>query len=846
MNETPSNAGQSATPLYDFVLASCDDIVELWLQRARGLFSLRESSHALTDRATIILRQIAVGTRARLLGEPLAEVGSLQTEGLGQGHNLTIVMNDYALLRQCILELWEREVGANIRVAELRGFDEEVQAHISGAAARFIRERDRRLSALDEIAESAFGPSDVDACLERLLQTVLDATDVADMAEIYLRDGDLLKPIVRRGFGDARPPTALQMGEGLVGKIAAQRRPLAANRASEQGLVETGSADGREIIQFGVPMIAGDDLIGVAVMASRTASRFSEDDELLFATMISRVNLVVQSMQLRKRVSLHADRNEAILNAALDCVISMSDSGEIISWNRAAERTFGYSRQEAVGADMAELIIPPALRVAHRSGVKHYLTTGEQRYFDRRLEFNGMRSDGSEFPVELTITRLPGEHPLFTGFLRDISKEKQAEQERQQLMEEVTRAAGTQRFLSDSSKRLTESLDYETTLATIPKLVVPAIADFCAVDMLEGGQLRRISVAHTDPETAAFASDILRRSPLDSDAPHGAPAVVRSGKTQLSSAITDALLVEIARDPEHLRLLRALGLRSYISTPVTVRGALLGVITVLSAESGRRYDEADVLVLEELALRVATAVENARLYREAQSAVRARENVLAVVSHDLRNPLNAIALSASALSMMHARSAPESKEKQQVDRIRRAVDRMSLLIDDLLDTASMQANRLSIDCQSIPLRPLLDEVYEAHMLAASEAGIALERQFGQLDVEVRCDRNRLIQALSNLLGNAIKFCRAGDRIELSAQQQGEEVVLSIADTGPGIAAEDLEHIFDPYWTVPDQGGSGTGLGLYIVRGIVEAHGGRAWVESEVDSGTRFFLTIPMS
>lgn len=400
------------------------------------------------------------------------------------------------------------------------------------------------------------------------------------------------------------------------------------------------------------------------------------------------------------------------------------------------------------------------------------------------------------------------------------------------------------RFLSKCSKQLAESIEYETTLANITRLAVPRIADWCAVDLLENGCIRRVSIAHGDPAEAALAERIQRHPP-DLQAARGIGHVLRTGRSELLPDVSDAALLEIARDAEHLRILRQLRLRSYLIVPMIVHGRVLGALTMATTESGRRYTEYDVAVAEELARRSSAAIENARLHREAQEAVQIRENVLAVVSHDLRNPLNSIGMAAALLARRGA-EAGDDRVQKQVESIQRAARRMERLIGDLLDITSIRTGQLSIKPDRADVVEILTEAVEPMEPLARTKGLAVRREWPAGPVFVHCDRQRIIQAVSNVLGNAIKYCRSGELVTVRAQPAAAEVIVAVSDTGPGIPPGELPHVFDRFWAAERQGTRGTGLGLNITKGIVEAHGGRIWIESEVGKGTTASFTLPLA
>jgi len=416
-----------------------------------------------------------------------------------------------------------------------------------------------------------------------------------------------------------------------------------------------------------------------------------------------------------------------------------------------------------------------------------------------------------------------------------------------QLVDDLRRAETAHRFLSDASKQLAESLDYRITLQRIARLAVPAIADWCVVHLVENGTSRRVSVAHTDPAKERLAEELEARYPTDPHAATGIPNVARTGRPEWQPEITDAALAATAHDAEHLRILRELGIKSYIIVPIVSRGETFGTIALVTAESGRRYSATDLELAEDLARRAATAIENARLYTDAQQAVLIRERVLAIVSHDLRNQLGVVAMGANLLSRKAA-AIDESDIRKPIETIQRTATSMQHLVGDLLDMASIQAGRLSFEMQPAEIKPILLEGYENQEPTAREKGLRLRAQLEVDGLEVLCDRDRILQVLANLLGNAIKFCETGDTITLRAERRDGDVLIAVSDTGPGIPRNELDKIFEAYRTIEHarHGRTGTGLGLYITKGIVERHGGRIWVESELGAGTTFFLTLPLA
>jgi signal transduction histidine kinase len=240
-------------------------------------------------------------------------------------------------------------------------------------------------------------------------------------------------------------------------------------------------------------------------------------------------------------------------------------------------------------------------------------------------------------------------------------------------------------------------------------------------------------------------------------------------------------------------------------------------------------------------------LDNVRLMGEAHEALRAREDLLAIVSHDLRNPLGVVLASTALLLKSNLPPDKQERARRQVEAIQRAGNRMNRLIRDLLDFASIQAGRLSVSLRPQDVAAMVNEVLEvSEPLAAAKSQHLVAEVAPEL--AIRCDHDRVIQLFSNLVGNAVKFTPDGGTITVRAAPEGEVVRFSVADTGPGISSDELPHVFDRYYQAQRKNRDGIGLGLSIARGIVEAHGGRIWVESRdtaPDQGTTFFFTLPL-
>ena len=312
------------------------------------------------------------------------------------------------------------------------------------------------------------------------------------------------------------------------------------------------------------------------------------------------------------------------------------------------------------------------------------------------------------------------------------------------------------------------------------------------------------------------------------------------------------LLKSVATDPlVRSHVLRATGIRAIYGVPLIEDGTVLGVAHVGSL-TAYDFSEEDRTLVNSMASRATAAIYQQMLRRdaeqraaEAREAVRLRDQVLAIVSHDLRNPLGAVKL-AAGLVQERAREQGERRQIKHLETIQRAASRMEHLIGDLLDMASIHAGKLKIQRRAQPAEALLQEAAEPFDALAAEQGFQFGVEQDVADLYVDCDHQRILQVFSNLLGNAFKFCRRGDRIAARARRDGNDIRFEVADTGPGIPPDERQHVFEPYWSTERHGKKGTGLGLFISHAVIDAHGGKLWVESEPGHGTTFFFTLPMA
>jgi PAS domain S-box-containing protein len=406
------------------------------------------------------------------------------------------------------------------------------------------------------------------------------------------------------------------------------------------------------------------------------------------------------------------------------------------------------------------------------------------------------------------------------------------------------------RYLSRAAKVLTESLDYGMTMSRLARLLVPELADWCSVDVLEDGELRNIAVAHVDPAKVQLARELQSRYPARLDGPTGVAAVVKTGRSQLVPALDDVTLAASSRgNDDLLRILRELGLRSAMIVPLRARDDVLGAMTMISAESQRTYDESDLALAEELGSRAGTAIDNARAYGEARAAIKLRDEFLSVAGHELRTPLTALQLQLQSLDAAFARGQVAAEPARWEPRVHKTVGhahRLQRLIDELLDVSRITSGRLSLERETMDLGELAREVVERHTSEALRTGSIVNLET-RGDTHGNWDRTRLDQVLTNLLSNAVKY-GAGKPIDVRVTGSGDgdgRVRVVVRDQGIGIEPAAQPRIFGRFErAVSERHYGGFGLGLWIVHELVEAHGGHVHFESEPGRGSTFYVELP--
>jgi signal transduction histidine kinase len=460
-----------------------------------------------------------------------------------------------------------------------------------------------------------------------------------------------------------------------------------------------------------------------------------------------------------------------------------------------------------------------------------------------------VRRDGTEFPVELSILRLPGDGPpVFTGFLRDITQQQQAEAERANRLaiERKARAAAElaeskSAFLVEATNLLAASLDYETTLRQVAALAVPRVADWCVVDILEDGVLKPLAVSHVDRSRVELVEEIWRRFPRDPNAPAGPARVARTGRPEFIEQISEELLRRVSRSEEHFEMQRRLRLGSSVCVPLEARGELIGALSFVYETGGRRYSPEDVAFAESLAQRASLAIDNARLFRQAHDAIRLRDEFLSIASHELKTPITTLKLQVQ--SLLRRSGAEADAAAPRVITLQRQIERLHNLVDKLLDISRLTAGRLELELEPVDLDALVREVLSRFDEELRRSGSEVVVR-GEGPNPGRWDRSRLDQVVTNLIANAIKY-GGGRPIHVTLDGSPEVARLEVRDHGIGIAPENLGRIFQRFErAVSERHYGGLGLGLWIVHQIVEALGGTVQATSRPGEGAVFVVELP--
>jgi PAS domain S-box-containing protein len=527
--------------------------------------------------------------------------------------------------------------------------------------------------------------------------------------------------------------------------------------------------------------------------------------------------LAVERAARAEAEAAHA-RLSAVLEATADAFFSVDREWRLTYVNRRAEALVGRPRAELLRHVLWDCF-PAAASSEARVALERAMETGEA--------------------VELETSPVHGRwveihaHPSDEGlaiYFRDVTARRQAEE--------------SDRLLTAAGAVMGGMLDPARLAQEIAELAAGPLADWCTVHVETEQGLRAAGIAHADAGQTERVRELLRAYRNAPDA-HPLTVALRTGEPQLVPAFREGVLESLIPDPEMLAAVREIGIASVIVAPMRARGRTVGSLSLVRGH-GAKYGPAELELAVELASRAALALDNAALYEQARAATRAREEVLAIVSHDLRNPLNAVLLAAVILDEYTDPERWTERERVQLRTIRHSAEQMTTLIHDLVEVVALEAGSRVLHLERVDVGALMRSAAEMYAGLASEQGVKLWVDVDPAVPDARADRARLLQVLSNLVGNALKFTPEGGTVHLGAEVAGEFVGFRVADTGQGIDPEHLPHLFERFWQARRGDAKGLGLGLTIARAIVDAHGGRIWAESTLGQGSTFSFTLPVA
>jgi PAS domain S-box-containing protein len=638
----------------------------------------------------------------------------------------------------------------------------------------------------------------------------------------------------------------LRRGVGLLGEVWERGEAIWVPEFRDPNRYPRATAAARAGVQsaFAFPIMSAGRFLGAMEFFSRSQR---EPEQALMPVMTLIGAQIGDYIERRRTLTVMREseqRFRLMTETAQDAIFTIDEQSIVTFCNPAVERMFGYRPDELTGRPLAT-IIPERLREAHRRGIERFLRTRERNIPWTGIELPALHKDGHEFPCEISFGEwTSGTETIFTGLARDVTERKRALEEEQRARAEaesvrhqLERRAEEEAAFRHLASALTGAVEMTEVLYEITNRATH-------VTRADGVYVERIVRSRGGVQVEVVAA-----------AGRGAPP--RGLRVAFPGSMTDEIVQNnqpvILADMQSFGksmapyLMDTCGDCEVLVTPLIADREPLGALVLLnSSASGRHFREGDVVRartlgdLTSLALRRVRLMEQEREAKEkAEAAVRVRDETLGIVSHDLRNPLTKIALSADLLV-----GAPQEEQPELVETIRSSARQMERLIQDLLDVARMEAGNLSVARDTVDTNSILREMCDSHDRIAAQKKQRIVCETKDSLPPVCGDHDRLVQVFGNLIGNAMKFTPERGSITIEAHPDGNQVRFVVRDTGPGIPEADLRQVFTPYWQAKKTAHMGAGLGLAIVRGIVEAHGGTVWAENAPGGGAMFSFTIP--
>ncbi|HEV7666782.1 MAG TPA: GAF domain-containing protein [Chloroflexota bacterium] len=692
---------------------------------------------------------------------------------------------------------------------------------------------------LHAVAASAAGQSELSGILTAALDHVGLVIPFTGGSLALVEGNDLViraaqGPFTKQALGQRLPRSA-----HVAWRIVETGQPFLSN----DRLAEASGATTPIRAFLGVPLAWEERRFGLLEVDSTEPGVFTSQHLELLRKVGLTVSRSVELARLYAAERAAREQLDAILAGVADGVIVQGNDHRFIYANEPAARIAGFSSAvEYLGAHPAD--ISARLTVLDENGQPFpYDELPAQRALrgeaSPEMVVQFRRGDTGEVHWSLTRARAirgPDGELLAISIFHDITERIRSEERL--------------RFLAEAGAYLAGSLDVKETLSAIARLATETLADWAVVYLVEGDDIEEAGVAHRDPTKAALVDEFRRRYPPRPSQDSRFWQAIKTGQTVAIPEISIDALENVTTDPAYMPLVRAMGLTSALYIPLVARGRTLGALGIFTAESGRRFSDQDRAIAEEIGRRAALALDNARLYRESQNAIRARDEFLSIASHELRTPVTAISGIAQLLQRSRSRGLLDDERLDRaLVQITQGSARLAALTEDLLDVSRLQTGHFDLRPVAMDVQLFLTDVIErtsAHLGGDGQHRIDLVSSVGQGQVEA--DPARLEQVIANLLSNAIKYSPEGGSITVGLTNDGGGVRVDVTDEGIGVPADSVETIFQPFGRGPNAAArqiQGLGLGLYICREIVRRHSGRIWAESRGENqGTTFHVWLP--
>ncbi len=693
--------------------------------------------------------------------------------------------------------------------------------------AEALRTHARQQAAVTELGQRALLDSDPVRLMQGAAELVAETLEV-EYAEVLERLPGGQTLLLRAGVGweeGSLGRMTLAAGpETQAGYTLRSRRPVVVEDvrretrfAVDPTLRDRGIVSGLCVAIAGLEQPWG--VLGAHCLRPRT---FSEDDIHFMEAMANILALARERQAADEALREKTSQLQAIFAAWPDLYFRLDAQGRVLDYKAGQPADLYVPPEQFLGRRMAD-VLPPTVGRQVREAVARVARSGAAATLEYSLPVPAGEQD-----FEARLLPLPGGQIM--AIVRNITRRKRAER--------------VQQLLANAGQLLASSLDYQATLQSIVRLIVPALADWAVIEMLEDHRIRQAGVAHVDSAKEELAREVGRRYPLD---PHSPPVadVIRRGEPQVWPEVPESLLREVARNPEHLAMLRELGVNSVIVAPLVARERLLGGLLLVRRDPTRPYGAQDLALAQELGRRAGLSVDNARLYQEAQAAIRARDEFLSAAAHELKTPLTSLRGFAQLVVRQMAKGQPPDPERLRrvLEVIDRQSERLSSLVSQMLDIALVESGRLELHRQQVDVAALVRDLLEHMPQVRARHPVALE---APAPIPALVDPQRVAQVVRNLVDNAAKFSPEGAPIEVKvAAPDAETVRIAVRDHGYGIPPEQRQWLFQRFYQAePGRAIGGLGLGLYLGRQLVEAHGGRIEAEFPPDGGSRFVVTLP--